>query len=254
MTHRILILGGTTEARQLAGKLAARSDLEVTLSLAGRTREPVAQPVPVRTGGFGGAEGLADHLRDEAVAVLIDATHPYAARISANAASAARRTGVPVLRLHRPAWQPSPADRWQMVEDADDAVRALGSTPRRVFLALGRQEIAGFEAAPQHFYLIRSVDPVEPPLAVPDAAYVLGRGPFSEADEFDLLKAQRIDAIVCKNSGGTATYAKLAAARRLGIPVFMFRRPEMADVPAAGSVDEALAMLDHLLASAKRGE
>lgn len=254
MTHRILILGGTTEARQLAGKLAARSDLEVTLSLAGRTQEPVAQPVPVRSGGFGGAEGLAVYLRDADISLLVDATHPYAARMSSNAALAARQAGVPMFRLHRAAWQPSAGDRWQMVEDAADAVRALGEAPRRVFLALGRQEITPFEAAPQHFFLVRSVDPVEPTLGVPDATYILGRGPFGEADELALLRLHSIDAIVCKNSGGAATFGKLAAARRLGIPVFMFRRPETPDVPAAQSVEQALAMLDHLFASAKRGE
>lgn len=254
MTYRILILGGTTEARQLAGKLAPRRDLDVTLSLAGRTQDPVAQPVPVRTGGFGGAEGLAAYLRDHDVRLLVDATHPYAARISANAALAAGQSGVPVLGLHRPAWQPLPGDRWQMVDGAEEAAGALGETPRRVFLALGRQELAPFEAAPTHFYLIRSVDPIEPPLAVPDAAYILGRGPFGEADELGLLRHWRIDTIVCKNSGGTATYAKLAAARKLGADVLMFRRPEATDMPTAGSVEEALAMIDHRVASAKRGE
>ncbi|HWK68726.1 MAG TPA: cobalt-precorrin-6A reductase [Rhizobiaceae bacterium] len=254
MTHRILILGGTAEARKLAGRLAMRDDLAVTLSLAGRTLEPAAQPVPVRSGGFGGAEGIAAYLRDQRISLLIDATHPYAARISANAARAAAMTGVPMLRLYREAWRPAKGDRWLTVADAEDATRALGEAPRRVFLALGRQEIAAFQNAPRHFYLIRSVDPVEPPLAVPDAVYVLGRGPFDEAGELELLKAHRIDAIVCKNSGGAATYGKLVAARGLGIPVFMFRRPDEPDVPRAGSIEAALAMLDHLLASAKRGE
>ncbi|MGI6850769.1 cobalt-precorrin-6A reductase [Mesorhizobium sp. 1B3] len=254
MTHRILILGGTTEARQLAGRLAARNDLVVTLSLAGRTREPAAQPVPVRSGGFGGAEGLAAYLRGEGISLLIDATHPYAARISANAVRAAAMTGVPILRLDREAWRPAEGDRWLTVTDADDALRALGEVPRRVFLALGRQEVAAFQHAPQHFYLIRSVDPIEPPLAVPDAVYVLGRGPFEEAGELKLLKAHRIDAIVCKNSGGTASYGKLLAARRLDIPVVMLRRPDEPAVPKAESVETALALVDHVLASAKRGE
>lgn len=254
MTHRVLILGGTLEARQLAGRLATRDDLTLTLSLAGRTRDPAAQPVPVRSGGFGGPEGLAGYLRDECISLLIDATHPYAARISANAAQASALAGVPVLRLDRGAWRPVEGDRWLVVEDAEEAVRELGETSRRVFLALGRQELAGFEAAPQHLYLIRSVDPVEPPLAVPHAVYVLGRGPFRQADELELLKTHGIDAIVCKNSGGTASYGKLVAARALGIPVLMFRRPDEPSLPKAGSVEEAVAMLDHLLASAKRGE
>jgi precorrin-6A/cobalt-precorrin-6A reductase len=246
MTYRkILILGGTTEARQLAAKLAARKDLAVVLSLAGRTENPVAQGVPVRSGGFGGAKGLAAFLRDEMIELLIDATHPYAAQISANAAVAARQTGVCAIALRRPAWEPVEGDRWTLVDDARDAVAALGTSPRRIFLALGRQEIAAFEAAPQHAYLIRSVDPVEPPLRVPDATYILARGPFTETDDRALLQAHGIDAIVAKNSGGTATYGKIAAARKLGIDVFLFRRPALPDMPSGAGVDEVAAMVDH---------
>jgi precorrin-6A/cobalt-precorrin-6A reductase len=254
MPRKILILGGTTEARHLAAKLAPRQDLAVILSLAGRTEKPVVQTVPVRTGGFGGVEGLAAYLTDEKIDLLIDATHPYAAQISANAAAAANVAGVPILALRRPPWQATPADRWFPLEDAAEAVRALGEKPRRVFLALGRQEIAAFETAPQHAYVIRSVDPVEPPLAVPDATYILARGPFTEAGETALLEKHRIDAIVCKNSGGTATFAKLVAARSLDIPVYMFRRPVLPDVPSAPSVSELVAKIDHLVASLeKRG-
>ncbi len=254
MTHRVLILGGTTEARQLAGRLAARADLLLTLSLAGRTVDPVAQPVPVRSGGFGGAAGLARYLRDERVDLLIDATHPYAANISRNAAEAAKLAGVPILALRRPGWEPVEGDRWTLVENAEEAVAALGQAPRRVFLALGRQEIAAFEGAPQHAYVIRSVDPVEPPLAVPDATYILARGPFAEADERELLASHRIDAIVAKNSGGAATYGKIAAARELGIEVILFRRPNLPQVPHAESVADLAGMVDHWLAPAeKRG-
>lgn len=254
MTHRILILGGTTEARQLAGKLAGRADFSVTLSLAGRTESPVAQGVPVRSGGFGGADGLATHLRDEQVDLLIDATHPYAARISANAAEAARQAGVPVLALRRPGWEPVAGDRWTLVDDVAEAARVLGALPRRVFLALGRQEVAVFETAPQHRYLIRSVDPVEPKLAVPDATYLLARGPFPEADERRLLERHGIEAIVSKNSGGLATYGKIAAARGLGIEVVMVRRPSLPEVPSAESVDRLAAMVDHFLEpAAERG-
>ena len=254
MTHTILILGGTTEARQLAKKLAARGDCAITLSLAGRTESPVAQGVPVRSGGFGGVGGLAGYLRDKSVDLLIDATHPYAAQISANAAEAARLAGVAALALRRPAWEPVEGDRWTMVNDAGDAVAALGPARRKVFLALGRQEIAGFEAAPQHGYVIRSVDPVEPPLAVPDATYILARGPFSEDDDRALLVAHGIDAIVAKNSGGQATYGKIAAARKLGIHVLLFRRPVLPALPSGTSVAEVLALVDHALAPAeKRG-
>ncbi|TRC90586.1 cobalt-precorrin-6A reductase [Mesorhizobium sp. WSM4310] len=252
MTHRILILGGTTEARQLAGKLAVRAS--VTLSLAGRTETPIAQGVPVRSGGFGGAEGLAAYLRETSTDLLIDATHPYAARISANAAQAARLTSVPILALLRPGWEPVEGDRWTLVDTTGDAVRALGPAPRRVFLALGRQEVAAFEAAPRHHYLIRSVDPVEPQLAVPDATYLLARGPFGEAEERTLLEKHRIDVVVSKNSGGAATYGKIAAARSLGIEVIMVRRPDLPEVPSAQTVDELAAMVDHFVEpAAERG-
>src|SRR5262249_51147659 len=164
---RVLILGGTTEARRLAERLAPRRDLAVTLSLAGRTSNPVPHPVPVRIGGFGGAEGLADYLKSERIDRLIDATHPYAAQMSENAAGAAALTNVPLLALRRAPWPAVDGARWTEVADTPAAACALGTAPRRVFLALGRNEIAAFETAPQHVYLVRSVDPVEPPLAVP---------------------------------------------------------------------------------------
>lgn len=245
MTHRILILGGTTEARQLAAQLAARTGLDITLSMAGRTENPVEQPVPMRSGGFGGAQGLAEWLAAHKIDLLIDATHPYAARISANAAEAARLSGVPILALRRPAWEAVAGDNWTLVDDADGAVAALGVNPRRVFLALGRQEIAAFVTAPQHSYIIRSVDPIEPPLGVPDATYILARGPFREVDERALLKENRIDVIVAKNSGGAATYGKIAAARGIGTEVILFRRPELPDVPSASTVTALLDLIDH---------
>ncbi|MER8863552.1 cobalt-precorrin-6A reductase [Mesorhizobium sp. M0751] len=249
MTYRILILGGTTEARQLAGKLAARADISVMLSLAGSTESPVAQGVPVRVGGFGGAGGLAAYLRQNKIDLLIDATHPYAARISANAAEAARMTGVPIVALRRPGWDPAEGDRWMLVDRVASAVTALGSVPRRVFLALGRQEVPAFEAAPQHHYLIRSVDPVEPRLAVPDATYLLARGPFHEADERALLESRGIEVVVSKNSGGEATYGKIAAARALGIEVVMIRRPALPDVASTETIESLAAMVDHFLVS-----
>jgi len=221
-----------------------RRDLDVTLSLAGRTIHPVPHPVPLRVGGFGGAEGLADHLNGEGVDRLIDATHPYATVISENAAHAAKLTGVPLLALRRPPWTAIAGDRWTDVADADAAARALGSAPRNVFLALGRNEIAVFEAAPQHRYLVRSVDPVEPPLAVPQAVYIQARGPFSEADDRALIAAHAIDVVVSKNSGGSGAYGKIAAARALGIEVILLRRPALPDVAAVTTIDEAVAWLD----------
>jgi precorrin-6A/cobalt-precorrin-6A reductase len=247
---RVLILGGTTEARVLAGRLAGRAHLDVTLSLAGRTASPAPQPVPVRTGGFGGAAGLADYLLDEHVDALIDATHPYARVMSANAVDAARVSGVPFVAIRRPPWIAGAGDRWIAAHDAGDAVRALGPASRRVFVALGRNEIAPFGDAPQHHYLIRSVDPVEPPLPLPHATYVTARGPFNETGDSALMAAHAIDIVVAKNSGGTASYGKIAAARALGIPVVMLRRPPLRAAPAVETVAEAIVWLDHTLTSA----
>jgi precorrin-6A/cobalt-precorrin-6A reductase len=254
MTTRLLILGGTTEARRLAERLAGRDDVAVTLSLAGRTLDPVKMPVPVRSGGFGGVAGLADYLTENAVDGLIDATHPFAAQMSRHAAEAAHVAGVPLVALRRPAWEAIDGDRWTEVESVAEAAVVLGEEPRRAFLALGRQELAPFEAMRQHAYLIRSVDPVEPPLAVPDAVYITARGPFAVEDDVRLLAEHRIDVVVSKNAGGDASYAKIAAARRLGLPVLMVRRPAVPDVPAVATVDDAEAWIDHLAASReKRG-
>jgi precorrin-6A/cobalt-precorrin-6A reductase len=242
MTRRILILGGTTEARELAGALAG---FDVTLSLAGRTVAPARQPVPVRVGGFGGVAGLVAHLQAERVGLLVDATHPYAVTISAHAAEAAGIAGVLLLALRRPGWRRVEGDDWVEVADVAAAVMALGEAPRRVFLALGRQEVAGFARAPQHDYLIRSVDPIKPRLGVPRAQYLLGRGPFDAAGERAMLEGHRIERIVCKNSGGAATYGKIAAARELGIRVVMLARPVLPEVPSVGSVAEACAWVGH---------
>lgn len=245
--HRILILGGTTEARALAERLALRNDIDATISLAGRTADPKPLPLPTRIGGFGGAEGLIDYLAKERIDLLIDATHPFANQISANAAIAAERAKVPLFALRRPAWEIVDGDRWTCVDGIDAAVAALGATPRRVFLAIGRQEAGRFSAAPQHNYLVRSVDPVEPPLSVPDCRYILASGPFDEADERQLLHDERIEVVITKNSGGGATYAKIAAARALGIEVVMIERRPPLGIAAVGTVEAAVALIDQLL-------
>jgi precorrin-6A/cobalt-precorrin-6A reductase len=247
---RVLILGGTTEARLLAERLAGQAGLDVTLSLAGRTAAPARQPVPVRSGGFGGAAGLADYLQRERIDALIDATHPYASRISANALAAAHRANVPLVVLRRPPWLVVAGDRWIDVDDVRDAVRALGQSPRRAFVTLGRNELAPLADAPQHFYLVRSVDPVDPPLPLPNATYLTGRGPFAETDERALMAAHGIDVVIAKNSGGGATYGKIAAARALGIAIVMLRRPAAPDAPAVETIDEAMTWFDHALTSA----
>ncbi|PZM16470.1 cobalt-precorrin-6A reductase [Rhizobium tubonense] len=251
---RILILGGTTEARALGEAIAPRFDFDVMLSLAGRTADPLPLPVPVRLGGFGGIYGLATFVKQQRIDLLIDATHPFANRISANAAAAAKIANVPVFALRRDAWTPVKGDRWQSVETVQSAVSALGQSPRRVFLAIGRQEAHAADAAPIHHYLVRSVDAVDPPLLAPDVNYLLARGPFELNGELRLLRDNRIDVIITKNSGGAATYAKIEAARLLGIEVMMVERASAADVPSVGTVEAALRHIDHLVAAAmKRG-
>jgi precorrin-6A/cobalt-precorrin-6A reductase len=244
---RILILGGTAEARALAQALAHREDVAVTVSLAGRTAEPLPQGAPVRSGGFGGAAGLARYLGDEQIDVLIDATHPYAVAISANAARAAESTGVRLLPLRRPPWKKVAGDNWIEVEGVEQAVEALGQAPKHVFLALGRNELQPFAAAPQHTYLIRSVDPVDPRLPVPRATYITARGPFGASNDRALLARHNIEAIVAKNSGGEATYGKIEAARALQLPVIMLKRPSLPLVASVATVEEILALLDHAL-------
>ena len=247
---RVLILGGTTEARLLGERLAGRGSLDVTLSLAGRTASPVPHAVPVRVGGFGGARGLADYIVKERIDALIDATHPYATVISENASAAARQTSVPFVVLRRAPWTAVAGDRWIEVNDTRAAVQALGEKSRRVFVAVGRNELAPFAAAPQHFYLIRSVDPVDPPLPLPHARYVTERGPFSEAHDRALMTEHKIDAVVAKNSGGNAAYGKIAAARALRIEVIILHRPQETDGPAVHTIDDAIAWFDHALTPA----
>ncbi len=242
--HRILILGGTTEARLLAGRLAERADHAVTVSLAGRVREIVPHPVPVRVGGFGGSAGLAAYLAAERVDLLVDATHPFADRMSRNAAAASVAAGVPLLALRRLPWTRQPGDRWTEVVDIDAAKAALGESGRRVFLALGRQEIDRFGWAPRHFYLVRSIEPIAGGF-LDGAVHIEARGPFHEADERRLLTSHGIDAVVARNSGGAAAYGKIAAARALGVEVIMIRRPDLPEAPTVASVDAALAWIDH---------
>lgn len=238
---RVLILGGTTEASALARAMAGDDRLRPVLSLAGRTRVPVLPAVASRRGGFGGVEGLAAYLRDERVDALVDATHPFAAVISGNAAEAARRTGVPRLVIVRPAWAEGPGDRWTVVADMAEAVAALGVARRRVFLTVGQQELAPFRAAPWHDYLVRSVEAPAAESLPPGARCIAARGPFTEEGERALLAEAGIEVLVTKNSGGSATAAKLAAARELGIPVVMVARPAPPPPPWAVTAEEALA-------------
>ncbi|PWC55196.1 cobalt-precorrin-6A reductase [Azospirillum sp. TSO22-1] len=230
---RVLILGGTTEAAALARAL---TDVEVVTSLAGRTRSPAALPGQVRIGGFGGAQGLAQYLDAEGIGALVDATHPFAARISANAAEAARLRPTPRLMLVRPEWTPQSGDRWTMVPGIPAASDAVPGGAR-AFLAIGRQDLAPFAGRADAWFLIRSVEPPDGPLPLHHSV-ITARGPFRVEDEAALLAEHRIDVLVAKNSGGDD--AKLAAARRLGIPAVLVERPALPEGERVGTVEEAV--------------
>lgn len=220
--QKILILGGTAEARLLAAQLIEEGH-SVTTSLAGRTVDPVLPEGEVRIGGFGGADGLAAYLRDEQFDRMIDATHPFARRISENAIKASAMSGIPLEQRLRPRWQKQPGDRWKSVATIDAAAEVLpqGAT---VFLALGRQYLDAFIRRGDCRFVIRMVDPPGTPLGFSDHMLVLGK-PASDPDrEADLFTAHGITHLVCRNSGGPAGYAKIIAARRLALPVIMIER------------------------------
>ena len=252
---KVLLLGGTAEASALAERIAEDGRFEGTMSLAGATRSPKASPLEMRVGGFGGAEGLAAHIRQHGVDVLVDATHPFAAAMSANAATAAATASVPAIALLRPAWRERPGDLWIRVPDMPSAAAALGPAPRTVFLTVGRKDLAPFRGAPQHRYIVRSVDPPPQGLLPDGAVFIAERGPFALENEERLLRDHGIETIVTKNSGGAATAAKLTAARRLGLPVVMVERPPApgASVPTVDDAWDWLVARHKETASARRG-
>jgi precorrin-6A/cobalt-precorrin-6A reductase len=238
VTGRVLVLGGTAEARRLAEALVA-AGLDVVSSLAGRTADPLLPPGEVRIGGFGGAEGLAEWLRAHPVRALVDATHPFAATMTAHAVEAAAATGMPYLRLQRPGWRPGPGDDWRWVASLEEAATSVAGFAH-VFVTTGRAGLGAFARLTQDV-LIRSVDPPEPPLPA-RTTVVLERGPFTVDDELALMREHGVDAVVTKDSGSPLTEAKLTAARTLGIPVVVVRRPPLpAGVRVVETVDEALA-------------
>jgi precorrin-6A/cobalt-precorrin-6A reductase len=226
MSPHVLILGGTTEARELAAALTAHPGVRVTTSLAGRVSRPGAIEGDVRVGGFGGAEGLAEWLRERHVDALVDATHPFAESITANAARAAATTGVPAVVLRRPGWRPGPGDRWHDAASLDEAADLLPHLGHHVFLTTGRLGLASFAHLTDLHFVVRSVEPPEPPMP-PHTELLLARGPFTVTDESALLREHRIDVLVTKDSGGEATAAKLTAARQLAVPVVVVRRPAL---------------------------
>lgn len=246
MPLRVLILGGTTEASALARQVAGDPRLAPILSLAGRTANPRPQPIATRTGGFGGIDGLVRFLRGEAIEAMIDATHPYADQMSAHAIAACRETGVPMASLVRAEWQAAAGDCWRAVPNFDAAASALGATPRRVFLSLGRQELHAFAAAPQHRYIARLIERPEREDLPPDLRLLQARGPFDREAELRLLTDERIEVMVSKNSGGNATYAKIEAARALALPIVMIARPNKPAGHLLADVEQAVAWLHDL--------
>ncbi|QOZ25023.1 cobalt-precorrin-6A reductase [Bradyrhizobium sp. CCBAU 51753] len=241
---RALILGGTTDANLLAEAIA-RAGIDALYSYGGRTRAPAEQPLPTRSGGFGGPNGLADYLRRERITHVVDATHPFAAEMSRNAVAACAETATPLLALERAPWRKASGDNWIEVEDVASAVAALPESRARVFLAIGRQHIAPFAARPQHAYTLRFVDPPEGALPLPGADVIVSRGPFTLDGELAMMRTRGIEWIVARNSGGAGARAKIDAARALGLPVIMITRPQLPDRPRAESVAEVMAWLGH---------
>ncbi|OJF14309.1 cobalt-precorrin-6A reductase [Couchioplanes caeruleus] len=232
---RVLVLGGTTEGRALAARVPVIS------SLAGRTSRPLLPAGEVRTGGFGGVDGLVRYLHEERIDAVVDATHPFAATMTAHAAAATAQAGVPLLVLRRPGWSSRPGDVWHRVPDLSAAAALVPGLGERVFLTTGRQSIAAFAGLDGCWLLSRSVERPEPPMPR-RLEVLLARGPFTVDAERDLLRQHRIDVLVTKDSGGSA--AKLDAARALRLPVVMVDRPPLpAGVPTAATVDAAVTWL-----------
>ena len=241
---RALILGGTGEAHRLA-QTVARLGLDAIYSYAGRTLTPVEQSLPTRTGGFGGAAGLADYIRTERITHVVDATHPFAAEMSRNAVAACVETKTALIALERAPWQRTPSDHWIEVKDVIAAATVLPERRARIFLAIGRQHLAPFAAKPQHTYTLRFADMADGASPLPDASVIVSRGPFTLTGDLDLLRSRKIEWIVARNAGGSGAFAKIEAARQLRLPVIMIERPVLPERRATESIDEVLTFLGH---------
>lgn len=251
---KILILGGTSDAKELANQVAnmpkIADKIEVFSSLAGRTRAPFSPIGNVRIGGFGGVDGLVNYLEEMQINILVDATHPFASQISENAATAAKIVNIPHLMLVRPAWIKLPDDQWLEVENNIAAAKVLASEKNdihRVFLTIGRQEISTFAHLQNIWFLMRMIDLPDVNSVIPLGKILCDRGPFSLEDEKQILTEYKIDTIVSKNSGGNATYAKIIAARELGLKVIMVQRPILPSGEQVPDVETALQWLLNMI-------
>ncbi len=235
---RVLILGGTAEARELAAELLGQGHHVIT-SLAGRVARPRLPVGDVRIGGFGGPDALAAWLREHEIAAMVDATHPFAERISASAVRAAEHAKVPLLRLERPGWTEGPGDQWLWVDGLDQAAVRVPELGSRVLLTTGRQGLSAFAGVSDAWFLIRCVDPPDDPLPS-RREILLDRGPYTLDGELALIDHHDIEIVVTKDSGGNHTRAKLDAARQRGLPAIVVRRPPRPGVETVVAVHEVV--------------
>nr|WP_239479674.1 cobalt-precorrin-6A reductase [Actibacterium sp. 188UL27-1] len=239
-----MLLGGTGEGRDLA-HLLADSGHEATLSMAGATRNPAQMPIPMRVGGFGGAEPFAQWLVAHQIAAIIDATHPFATRISARSAAVAAALGLPYMQVLRPAWEAGTTDTWHHIA-VEEGAAALIPDSATVFLATGRQTLHRFADLQTRTLICRQIDPPDRPFPFPNGRFLVGRPPFSVEEELALFAELGVDWLVVKNAGGAASRTKLDAAARLGLPVAMIDRPAPSDAPTVATSTEAMRWLNAL--------
>lgn len=237
------MLGGTAEARELADLLTNRPDVHLTVCLAGATRSPHVGDVTTRIGGFGSGAAFRAYLVANAIDRVVDATHPFAARISARTAEIATEMDVPYLQLLRPAWTPKPGDLWTMIPNEAAAQKHVRNTDR-VFLATGRRTLEAFADMNAAYTWARQIDPPEGPFPFPNGEFLVGRPPFSVEDEVELFTRLGIDWLIVKNAGGEASRSKLDAARKMGLKVLMMERPAPLDAPCVETVEDVLAWVD----------
>ncbi|QDH17754.1 cobalt-precorrin-6A reductase [Swingsia samuiensis] len=242
----ILILGGTTEANQLVNTLQ-NSSHKIFLSLAGITSQPTLPPsCHPHIGGFGGVAGLCSFITQHDITAIIDATHPFAQQISTNATLSAQRMNIPLLRIERPQWFPQKGDNWLSIPTFMDVIQHLGKTSKNVFLTTGRKDLAAFCQAPQHHYVLRSIEPPTSNALPPQTTLLLSKPPFTLENEQKLMRSYNIDFLVTKNAGSNATKAKLEAAKNLNIPVIMIERPQLPEAQVVSTVEHARKWVSHL--------